>query len=120
MLQEEVQKMKAEQAAMARRQKSLMKNKLKDDIKQNSGKITSFFQRKQITVVAAAQPTEEFEKEASSKRTIARKCNQQMELLFQQTPCYQTQLAVLEKMNKTLLGKIVVSTKPQIQPGSMH
>ena len=72
MLQEEVQKMKAEQAAMARRQKTLMKNKLKDNIKQNPGKIKSYFQRKQIAV-ATAQPTEDPEKEVSSKRTYSKK-----------------------------------------------
>ena len=57
MLQEEVQKMRAEQAAAAaRREKTLMKKKMKDNIK-SSGKITSFFQRKQIAVVATAQPS---------------------------------------------------------------
>ena len=103
MLQEEVQKMRAEQAAAARREKTLMKKKMKDNIK-SSGKITSFFQRKQIAVVATAQPAEEDPDKEVSRRTIARKCNEQIQLLFQQTQNYQTQLAVLEKMNKTLLG----------------
>jgi len=103
MLQEEVQKMRAEQVAAARREKTLMKKKMKDNIK-SSGKITSFFQRKQIAVVATAQPAEEDPDKEVSRRTIARKCNEQIQLLFQQTQSYQTQLAVLEKMNKTLLG----------------
>mmetsp|Transcript_44730 Transcript_44730/g.72971 ORF Transcript_44730/g.72971 Transcript_44730/m.72971 type:complete len:121 (+) Transcript_44730:156-518(+) len=88
MLQEEVQKMRAEQAAAARREKTLMKKKMKDNIK-SSGKITSFFQRKQIAVVATAQPAEEDPDKEVSRRTIARKCNEQIELLFQQTQSYQ-------------------------------
>ena len=55
MLQEEVQKMRAEQAAAARREKTLMKKKMKDNINESSaGKITSFFQQKQIAVGATA------------------------------------------------------------------
>ena len=80
MLQEDVQKMRTEQATAARRQKTLMKKKKsKDNINhQNySGKMASYFQRKKIAVVATAQPSEDPEKEVS-KCTLARNCKQQI------------------------------------------